>query len=387
MEKIHSPYFTKKKDIISKRGEYSKFPQFNLPIAYTGEQNLHYLFSNYNDAPDMSWPINKFCAADLDVTKESISDKKSDVIRVMTYNVHNWVEPCIIKKVDGSIVYDKSRKINKKDHVRTIKMVTDVIKPDIALLQEIVPIFQFKHGVEQAPQTDEDIEKGSIVPIFEEFVKKGYVYNDIVDAHYIENSMDYYYFLGNGILSKIPNKSSFKYIKLGHNRMAMCTNMEIFGHNIVIICVHTSVVASEMKDNMAELNKIIDMMYQKNKLLVLGGDFNQNLHRFTDQKLDHMTFISDDENSPGVTSMNGEHPIDHILVTPEFKELFDIVEYKSIPSNMSDHNPVIMDFKIKNRSVTTYASVNQNGYGKNYKNNTYSNLENWYGELMEHIRL
>ncbi len=45
--------------------------------------------------------------------------------------------------------------------------------------------------------------------------------------------------------------------------------------------------------------------------------------------------------------MNHDEPIDHILTSKEFSETFSISNYTSIPSNLSDHNPVIMDIKPK----------------------------------------
>lgn len=343
-----TPYFInqeiKRRDIISKEHKYSNFPKFTEPVAYIGEQNLHLMYKSFEPTPNMGYHINQFCMYDTEMTAKQIPEKQMGTIRICTYNVHNWVKPCVIKRIDGEYKYENDLTENKKDHIKPINLVCRDIKADIVTLQELVPIFSIKDGVEQNPYTDKEIEKGSLEPIFKLFGHYGLSHGTIADSFYISNSIDRYYFLGNGIFSKYEFKNKI-YHKLGFNRIAIETEVNIFGADIVLICVHTSVYQPEIEPNLTELNKIINLIYERNKFIIVCGDFNKNLYGYKKQIFDRVFFINSE--GPGVTTMNHDEPIDHILTSKEFSETFSISNYTSIPSNLSDHNPVIMDIKPK----------------------------------------
>jgi len=201
---VDKPYYlndNKRVDLLSNNSKYSSFPDFKQPIAYEAEQNLHFLYhTGFGEkVPNMEYQFNKFCKYNRQETLKNIPNKEPNVIRLCTYNVHNWVKPCIL---NDQLQYDTDFKENKKNHQPHISLLCDDIKSDIVALQELVPIFEYVNEVEQTPKTDVDIEKGSLKPIYDQFNKNGLQYGTIADSFYIEKSVDKYYFLGNAIFSK-----------------------------------------------------------------------------------------------------------------------------------------------------------------------------------------
>jgi endonuclease/exonuclease/phosphatase family metal-dependent hydrolase len=348
-----SPYFLnneknkRKKDYYnaSPDSSYSPFPAFDSPHAYMGENLYLSRVPKYCDLVALNPP------------------KKNGEIRIISYNVHNWVQQC----KTGPMTQNVGR-----DHRKAIDYAIR-LDGDIIFLQEIVPVYDKK------PETPEEIEQGSFNPIIDTFDDFGYHYYHIGDTHYSMKNNDNlnkldmqrpYFMLCNAIFSKheIIEK---EIIELGNNRIALkCLIKTPNGHHLACYNVHLE-FDSRLKDfkrNMEykqiQLNKIAKKIYEDSRRYnqldnihyILGGDFNNPIGKgIFGQPLDFkpldmmlkyvkpVMHVYNPENMPipQVSGLNQSSIIDHFFIDKE-TNVRNNQTYIS-PAPASDHYPIFID--------------------------------------------
>jgi endonuclease/exonuclease/phosphatase family metal-dependent hydrolase len=347
-----SPYFLKndkskrKKDYYnySPDSSYAPFPDFDSPTAYIGE-NLH-----FNRVPE-------YC--DLIAFPPP---QKNGEIRIISYNVHNWVQLCKTGQTSAG-----------RDHRKAIDYAMR-LDGDIIFLQEIVPVYNKK------PETPEEIEQGSFKPIIDTFNDFGYHYYHIGDTHYTTkkndnlNKLDMqkpYFMLCNAIFSKHKIIEQ-EIIELGNNRIALkCLIKTPNGHHLACYNVHLEFdpKQKDSKRNMTykqiQLNKIAKKIYEDSRRYnqldnihyILGGDFNNPINKSVfggppldfkplDIMLKYVRPIMHGYNPrnisvPEVSGLNQRSIVDHFFIDKETNVRNDLTYISPAPA--SDHYPIFID--------------------------------------------
>lgn len=338
---------TKKKDIFNFSKKYADFPDFNGPLAYIGEH-------------PKTRPV--YCVRKPHYPKKSI--------RIISYNVHNWVKQCSDTGTDKKIKFHVGR--------NDIPMMSTIINliPDIAFLQEIVPIYPSK------PKTDADIEKGNFQQLIDEFTKIGLPYHYIADTHYSteKGALDTevpYFMLCNAIFSRYEIMSH-KSVELGNNRIAIVCFIKL-PNSKYITCYNVHIefkdsLVDRAKNNLrykqVQINNLAKAIYNDSKALddrfkdvmyVLAGDFNNeyvpqgnsdipsagiNFNPITDmlQWVPPKLSVDEGDNNRIMTGQNVQRIIDHFFISKnvELPKPFSLI----VPDNNSDHYPIVLDINI-----------------------------------------
>ena len=175
---IHKEIVYPSPEEIKKIGykEYHTMFKNNIPYLYNQEDlkcNIHHSHKKYG---------------------ANFKLEEMNGLKIMTWNVHNWVQICMSDKKEGV-----KRKV--EDFVKFI----DKYKPDILCLQEVVP--KNKETINKNIQEFNDLKKLNFKYILQLFESYGYKYNIIgnsnIDSTFEDNNINYFY-LANAIFSKIP---------------------------------------------------------------------------------------------------------------------------------------------------------------------------------------
>jgi len=238
---------------------------FKKPYLYPGENFEFHAITN-------------FCNKNINEFKP-----KNNSLRIATFNIHNFISRCNqgIAPIFGTI-------LNPFFKARDLKKFLDLFKlvnADVLCLQELVPI------TEDYIKTDikdyNYIRKNFNFSFFNEKMELlGYKYK-IISSTQIGKFFDIekrdYYYLANGIYSKIKLEDEeiygFKYL----NRNILTANITFKNKNIQIFNTHLEYFDSPNK-NIKE-NQIIKqyndlellLEIYKNKNIILCGDFNVNI--------------------------------------------------------------------------------------------------------------
>lgn len=143
---------------------------------------------------------------------------------------------------------------------------------------------------------------------------------------------------GNAILSRYEiNKKEFHYLKHGMKRLII--EAEING--ITIFIVHLALGAKARLRQIVQISKLVK---QCNTPYIIAGDFNL---LWGPEEIDLLLEACNLENANFLKkttfpSWNPKKELDFILHSKEIK----MIAYKVLPSLLSDHLPIIMDFEI-----------------------------------------
>ena len=374
MKEINSPYLLqndseelKKVDLLSTNSTYYGLTQFTDIYAYIGEQILYSLFPAWGMPYESTMPCYKFC---IDGKNDNVVTKSDNTYRICTYNVHNWVSPCkLIKDGDNIKLDDTPTPKIYKNFKNAINVIKN-INADVCCLQEIVPIYNNGtiDDLETFPTNNTEIEKGSLKPVDEYF--KLFGYDGICMDTRLKKSENPYYYLGNAIYSKKKVGRINNVYNLGHDRICMSTIIDIFNHSVILLCVHLSYDKKERDKNFTKLFEILDNLKKINKLIIIAGDFNEDIFFGNNKSLfekENFSVIP----KIGMTTINNDNQVDHIIVSNEFLENFDVVNHDSVLSDASDHLPIYLDVIQKPMTGGYYLNKYKKYINKNKKYNIY----------------
>ena len=226
-----------------------------------------------------------FCNRDVKEIKP-----KQNSLRVASFNLHNFVSRCNqgIAPLFGTALnpFDKPRDINK-----WLKLFKSV-NADILCLQELVPISDI--NIEK-DMTDINVIRNTFN--FEFFNKKmeelGYVYKIIgstMQGNFYDLENNSYYFLSNGIYSKIKleNSQIFQYKYLNRNIITATVNynnkdIQIFNTHLEYyvsdnqILKNMGISNNHLFEQFNNLYELIECCKTDN--IILCGDLNINLFK------------------------------------------------------------------------------------------------------------
>ena len=356
-------YIYPKKEEVIKMGYLPKLVIYSdgKPYLYPGEMfklNSIIKFCNKKDS-------NKF------------KEPYGELLSVMSFNVHNFITRCNsgISPIFNTInPYNKGRDINK--FIELFKKYS----PDILCLQEVVPIL--KGEINEDINDYEYIRNNFNFDYLNKLMENiGYQYNVIGNTkqgNLFEDENKNYFFLANVIYSKIKidkykiNQFSFL------DRNFIHITFKYKNEDIDLINIHMeyfdaqSVKYPELS-NITLLQHNIFREYIKsinNDNIIICGDFNINIvikqpnkrhHDFNDKTeyyRDNFNIINYFKIS---TNFSQNTVTDFILLNKKsnLKQVYNNI----INSELSDHYPIIVYFKISN-----------NTYNKNYTGKKYTNI-------------
>lgn len=316
-----------------------------------------------------------------------IPHKYDGTTRVVTFNVHNFVSYC-------------DKKLPKD--INAFLSFFKYINADILCLQEMVPI---KNIIQKEPmKTYEEISQLNFLYLVSEMKKIGYVDCIIGNAMNDSNILTdeaCYYILCNGIFSKskLQYKQNYKIIGNRSINIVISKDLTMFVNIHLEYSDKFKKIDNLRKKQLDQINKIIGKESMNNNIhnIVLCGDFNDNILESTLFEDLIKKYKTTKEN---IKTRPDYFPTDYILFSDSINDNNMLLRYVSIPSCLSDHFPVVLDYIDKN-------NANSNNYkqkckieslisqydeartlDKNYKtleisdrmlNNSYVMLNQWFG--------
>lgn len=166
-------------------------------------------------------------------------------------------------------------------------------------------------------------------------------------------------FYGDGILSKFPIEYSANYLSPlvdpSHEQRGILCNKISFGNTkINIFSLHMSTFEQERILTAKELLKITSKI-NKNETILIGGDFNIGIQKvgkhlykynhkenFEEYEILQQKFNHINNSDPTWISGNEKACIDTFFYSKNLK----LLNYKTIPAEISDHYPVYAEFLI-----------------------------------------
>jgi endonuclease/exonuclease/phosphatase family metal-dependent hydrolase len=323
----------------------------NIPYLYNQEDlkcNIHHSHKKYGN----------------DFKLEEMSG-----LKIMTWNVHNWVQICTSYKNEG---------IKRK--VEEFVTFIDKYKPDILCLQEVVP--KNNEQINKNISEFNDLKKLNFKYIIELFESCGYKYNIIgntnVDSTFEDDNTNYFY-LANAIFSKIPIQ---KYYIFGipYNRNIIIAKIMYNNKIVYIVNTHLEYILkslskkyskykiyqklkNEERENGFSLNMniLLALLHKiKSKNIIVCGDFNHSYTgKYTLKRLElgkkifipFMNIYKDSTSYPNILYRATNLKNRQILSTDFIflNKMSNLYVEKSyvIYSDLSDHYPVYTSFNWK----------------------------------------
>lgn len=288
--------------------------------------------------------------------------KYKNTFRILTYNVHSFINSCNVfyrnnGKMTDIINFDK-----KTDNTKLVMQLLYLLDADIIGFQEFSPTIYDNSGflrIRNFMDTYNKNKPGNAQNI------KNYVISDC------KNNDDKMAFFGNAVMSThdINQKNVIKYDVFNNKNRKIDTRcflqikITYEENDIIFYNIHPSSEA----ENKSSKEQIFDFFKSigkdtLNKNIIVVGDFNTDspiIHNTIEQigffnvnKL--LNLNSEDE----YTGYHGT-TIDYIYVSNHFLNHYTPVQTKILTVNISDHCPIIFDFKKKD---------------KNYVNDSYKNI-------------
>jgi len=367
---------------------FAPLPPNDAFYAYQGESYVDWKKPLNTD--DSTYDrVRRFCQVPT-VEDILLPVKSVDAVRVLSYNVHNWHNPCpkglndpLTSQVDTSVV---GRKI---DHALT---VIKAVNPDIVMLQEVVPWFS------SPPKTKNDFTRIAFTVVVEAFRDAGYPFCALEDT-IEELRTGPYYMLALATFSKYQIVETDVY-QLNSERIVMRTKININGTPLTTVYntqleqkedfwwtgqadkFNTKYGKFDMDDKLAAVGArhrfrpgiqhrqsemIMEIMKSKNEQALIAGDMNINADaEFNMNRLltlvypfrvPLIAFVGKNQSAAAktlgqgelnsanneMTGMFSESVIDYFIVPPQFQHLVMYV----VQTIGSDHYPIFMDIPIK----------------------------------------
>lgn len=321
---------------------------YNLFLRYLSDTKPYIL-----EGEEWNHFNNKNCNRE---THYKILDKNNNILRVCTFNVHQFVSRC--NQGDNPLFGENLNMFEMPRNINKFINLFKEIDADVLCLQEVVPISKDQILLDLVD--NKDVRKLNFDYLNELMSKIGYKYKVIYSTNYgnfTKNESHDYYFNANAIYSKFEflNESAFE---LFINRNISFIDIKFKNKNITI--GNTHLLPHEYESDkipketniIVKQNEVINEIIEKNiknENLILCGDFNLNIYENTNKmnKWNEKTKpIRDNFNNTMkktyTTNFNNDLQTDFILLNKKanIKTLAAFV----INTNISDHNPVIANF-------------------------------------------
>ncbi len=296
--------------------------------------------------------LNIFCE---NTTTDYIDYKEQDVFRVISYNIHAFIKSCDIYVKDNNRFTDVRQMNKATDSTMDIINLLHNLKPDVVAFQEFTPSIYDNNFLRIRGFMDTyNKKKPSNVKQVMDYI--------ISDCHEYNSTMT---FFGNAILSTLPlsDKKAIK-MEIGSDpRCFLGGEITYNKQSIHVYNIHPSSEAASVS-NEQEIKQFFDSISTNvyNKNIIVVGDFNTSKEKIHDyiEKLGFievnklLNYISDDTSS-------GYHGtlIDYVYVSNYFLHNFTPHQVKILKVDLSDHFPVMFDFKIKENNIidNTYNAI------------------------------
>ena len=293
---------------------------------------------------------------------ENVPVKNPANIRFTLSNVHNFVKQCP----------------DVSNEFMTIRHSMDFFKKtntDFLLLTEMVPLTN---------NITDPINTGNFNKLIDELKAINLKNKFISLTHYIKASLPYFYFLANGIFgsSKLINTRTFE---IGSNRILMECIIQIYDKLVLLYVVHVHEnYINDMNDNIKmydeNLSNIISIIKESsNKYqishIIMGGDLNFPVGEYDvystldsairqaivmsnprdsivnpiekSNLLNFLHYVAPDNSAEcTLTGFNKKAIIDMFFVSNDILKNFNVKSH-IVPSDFSDHYPVILDISAK----------------------------------------
>lgn len=305
------------------------------PYIYPGED-----FSKFSNA--------NFCNREITEIK-----LKNTALRIATFNVHNFITRC-----NQGLAPIFGTALNPFEKPRDIKKWLDLfgkINADVLCLQELVPITN--HEIKENITDLIEIRNSFNFHYFNEQMELiGYKYRIIgstMQGNFYDNEKRDYYYLSNGIYSKIKLENAEIYQYKYLNRNIITASIKYKNHDIQIFNTHLEYyrgenkILNELKKNSNQvdeqfknLNELINSFTDKTDNIILCGDLNINVFNLNEINKANLRYKNWDSN------------------TRSIRNNFNNSNYKVIPTNFSQNDQTDFIFYHKNSKIkNVYARV------------------------------
>jgi len=323
---------------LSKMGftHYSSILSDNKPYIYYGED----------------WENSRLCS----YKPRDIQPKNNNKLRVLTFNVHNFITRC--NQGSAPMFYNNFNPFKKARNFNNFIQLFKKINADVICLQEFVPILD--NEINEDIIDYDEIKKINFKYINQEMAKLGYNYScigDCIKNNFTIDEPKHYYMLCNAIYSKLPIEKE-KVFHLFINRNIIGIQIKFNNNYIWILNTHLAYFPDKTplnlnKDTIVLQFETLKQLIQKefdNKNIIFCGDFNINLYRkgnsYRYKNYEKVKNITDLFNNTSKfiipTNFSQNDQTDFILLSKssDVKAIFNLI----YNSDLSDHNPVFCDF-------------------------------------------
>lgn len=327
------------------------FPDL-IELSKTGFNSYSSIFSD--DKPYIyygeDWKMSNLCNRE----PREIFDKRDNKLRVLTFNVHNFITRCN-QGISPMFNNNFNQFKNGRDFSKFYEFFKK-INADVICLQEFVPI------LDKIPDdiTDyNEIQKINFEYINEQMKKLGYNYScigDTVKNNFTLNEPRAYYMICNATYSKLPIQEE-KILHLFINRNITAIKINYNHQPVWILNTHLAYYPDKTPIDLKKdtvtlqfevIKYIIENEFKNN--IILCGDFNinlytqQNNYRYKNfDKVKNITNLFNNSSKISIpTNFSQNEQTDYILYSKNSKLLpaYSLI----INSDLSDHNPILADF-------------------------------------------
>jgi endonuclease/exonuclease/phosphatase family metal-dependent hydrolase len=319
-----------------------------IQLGYSNN-NFKILSNNSSKAYNHEWTGKEINKVFNNKNIIIIPQKNTNIKRICSYNVHNWVT-----------LYSK---YTPKRNIQNFLKFFENINADILCLQEIVPIIDKK--IKKNIMYSDIKHEYNFKYLVSEMKKIGYEYsaisNSIIDHQYsVSNKKIDYYVLGNAVFSK--TKFEKEIYHLPDNRSAIVSFFKEKDYSYIVINTHLE-FSNKHKDETKLMEKygnsmikriqvnavlkLINLMITKYKTdnVFLVGDLNSILHQYPlsllKKKFHEYKLINP------LTNLSCKTVTDYILLNKKSKKNIYVFDYRNLYIPLSDHLPIYMDFIYK----------------------------------------
>ena len=310
---------------------YSSILSDDKPFIYYGED----------------WENSRLCS----YKPRDIQPKSNNKLRVLTFNVHNFISRC--NQGNAPMFFNNFNPFKKGRYFRNFLNLFKKIDADVICLQEFVPVLD--QEINEDITDYDEIKKLNFKYINKEMAKLGYTYSCIND--FTIDEPKHYYMLCNGIYSKLPIEKE-KIFHLFINRNIIGIQIKFNNNYIWILNTHLAYFSDKTplnlnKDSIVLQFETLKQLIQKefnDKNIIFCGDFNINLFRKGNsyryknyEKVKNITDLFNNTSKVIIsTNFSQNDQTDFILLSKSsnIKGIFNLI----YNSDLSDHNPVFCDF-------------------------------------------
>lgn len=345
----------------SKYNIYNSIDPTDLKKIY--ENSIKDKESNKNQFAGFNFEKNKdiisqFCSNNNSYIIDE-NPKLANTLRLITFNVHSFASTC------NNIIYDKLGN-SKQDNSISNESTDDIanfinqLDPDLLFMQEFA-----------ANKLNPD-KTGYQLSYFYDKVK---IFNDV---HYtLLDDVENFVFnknivlLFNASFSRLPINEKNTYV-FPSNRKFSYIKVLVENEVVEIFNIHPAPFYGndgeyKIKYDFEYLSNLFNGYDTINRNIIILGDFNtyhkqeyldengkeymSNPHNFlTDKGFNHLYDI---KNNLYEYDFTGQHltTIDYIYISNKFLANFEIVKNKILNVNLSDHYPLLLDFKLRNQKI------------------------------------